>query len=154
MQETIEQIWDWTAQSIQAWYDAAIADGWKLTDIHCSPDNPSINTYWRLEHFAVFGDQARKDKNDKWIATSTHYNLLTPTSLGQTFVGSIGVWAPDGLVVDVPYIYDFRYMRVEAHRCNYCKLLGKTVRIGFAGRACPEDHALHLTEIEHAGWSK
>lgn len=65
---------------------------------------------------------------------------------------SIAAWAPDSLAVDVPAVVDVAALRANAGRCGYCKRTAPTVRLGFAGRACPECRQKHAARVEHPGW--
>lgn len=65
---------------------------------------------------------------------------------------SIHAWAPDSLAVDVPTAADVAALRANAGRCGYCKRVGPTTRLGFAGRACLECRQKHAARIEHPGW--
>lgn len=65
---------------------------------------------------------------------------------------SIHAWAPDSLAVNVPKVVDVAAMKAAAGKCGYCHKPGPTVRLGFAGRACPECRAAKAPTVERPGW--
>lgn len=111
--------------------DAAIADGWA--------HKPTYN----MEPES----QACTLNRDGW-----HMSVYTREKNGR-YDTSITIWAPDGLVVNVPAAYDFDKIKAGIEYCGTCKTHGvKTTRVGFAGRVCfnclPEQRA----KIEVNGW--
>ena len=65
---------------------------------------------------------------------------------------SINAWAPDTLAVNVPDAVDVAALRANVDKCGYCRKRGPTVRLGFAGRACPECRAAKAPTVERPGW--
>lgn len=108
----------------ETWRDAAAADGWSMTPTYAPHEG--IERAAKLLH--PDGYQAQiitrrrraEDRHKKWAGEA-----------------SVSVWGPDGLSIRSPYVYDMAAIRAATEKCHYCKAFPvKTVRVGFAGRAC------------------
>ena len=108
----------------EMWRDAALADGWSGEATYAPTEG--MDRAARLQHPEGFQAQIitrrrrPEDKRQKWA-----------------FEASIAVWGPDGLAVAPPNVYDMTAIRASIATCRYCGTHSvKTVRVGFAGRAC------------------
>lgn len=108
----------------ETWRDAALADGWTGEATYAPTEG--MDRAALLHHSEGYQAQIvtrrtrPEDKPKKW-----------------KFEASIAVWGPDGLAVAPPNIYDMAAMRISVSTCLYCNVHPvKTVRVGFAGRAC------------------
>lgn len=114
-----------------AFRDAAIADGWSHKPTYTvEPES-----------------QACTLNRDGW-----HMSVYTREKNGM-YDTSITIWAPDGLVVKVPSVYDFEKINAGTSYCGTCKTHGvKTTRVGFAGRVCLSCLPSERAKIEVKGW--
>lgn len=79
--------------------------------------------------------------------TDLKYVVLTKDN------ATLNVWAPDDLAVDITAEYDWLAIKMSTRHCGYCKKVGRTVRIGFAGRCCPECREKYKAVVEYRGWA-
>jgi hypothetical protein len=108
---------------VRAWREAAIKDGWAISPLYHGED---------------FDHSCRLAKE----------GFLT-----QIVSGSIMLWGPDGLIVDTPWPYSWIALVSGLEICGVCGARGKTVRVGFAHRVCPECRAKRLPKDEPRGWT-
>lgn len=47
-------------------------------------------------------------------------------------------WGPDALAIQIPKIYSFDFLIQDLSICSICGKKGKTVKLNFADRVCPE----------------
>jgi hypothetical protein len=113
-----------------AFRDAAIADGWS--------------------HEPTYGNQEPEEsactlKRDGWI--------MMVFARKQHDV-SISIWAPDGLDVKAPGVYNWDEIQRGIRRCNACGAEDvKTTRYSFAGRCCEKCLPAMRAKHEFPGWA-
>jgi hypothetical protein len=62
-------------------------------------------------------------------------------------------WAPDGLAVEPPAVYNFEELVRNSRTCEFCKAQNvDTQRVGFAGRCCAACLPDARKRIETKGW--
>lgn len=128
------------AQRIEAWRLAALADGWQQVPTYRGES---------VERAATL----TKD-GFKALLINRPSGPERPDGSGFTGEVQLNVWGPDGLAVLVPKVYDFAALTENLQRCEFCQqVVEKTVRIGWAGRACPPCREKHAPEIERPGWT-
>lgn len=116
-----------------AWRDAAVADGWA-----CAP------TYAH-EHI----DSAFTLTKGGWHA----HGIARPADFKETAgSGSISVWAPDGMHVQAPRLYDMAALQAGLRYCENCDTHDvDTQRYSFAGRCCSKCRPLLAAIHERPG---
>ena len=118
-----------------AFRDAAIADGWSHKPTYNSEDE----------------SRACSLEKDGWKMMIFTRTLSAAATC--KYDASISIWAPDGLAVNVPRIYDFQKLKDGE---TYCKTCGssnvKTVRYSFAGRCCEKCLPAMRAKHEYKGW--
>jgi len=117
-----------TEEQVLRWIINAVADGWTI-----EPTYPHESA----------------DKAASLDKEGYHALTLARSELDV----SISVWGSDELHVDVPETYDWDVMVRGTRICMYCGAVGNTVRIGFAGRCCPECREEHKAKVEFSGWT-
>lgn len=115
-----------TRQEARRWIADAVKDGWT----------------WKMEQ------QAGTDHFD--LSKNGYRVLAWIRSPAEE--ASLSVWGPDRLAVQPPTAYDWNVLVTKTRECCYCHKLGPTVRIGFAGRCCPECKIIHIMDVERPGW--
>lgn len=119
-----------------AWRDAAVSDGWFLTQTYASEDVDRSFTLTK-DGFKVSGITRTDLSNRKW-----KYEV------------SINGWGPDGMVIKLPKIYDGEIIKKGINHCNYCNADNvKTERVGFAGRCCANCIGAQRAISEKPGWN-
>lgn len=117
-----------------AWRIAALADGWS--------NEP---TY---QHEAI--DRASTLRKDGFIAQI----IARPEDKVFKPIGSIAIWGPDGLAIDIDNEYNWDKIQANLRLCMDCKRGDvETQRVGFAGRVCVECLPAARKRDEYAGWS-
>jgi hypothetical protein len=104
---------------------------------------------------------------DRWLAAVRRWKWQEKPGKPPTFEspegfvimfsesGEVHLWGPDKLALEVPERLSKKELKRALLICSYCKRESHpTVRIGFAGRACPPCRAIHLAEVEFPGWNK
>lgn len=120
-----------------AWRVAAIADGWKA--------KPTYDKNEPLERHATLS-------KDGFVA---HVKARDDTEkkYRHRYEAGVHVWAPDGLSVRAPTIYDFAAIKAGVRHCVNC---GKddvdTQRYSFAGRCCADCVQPLRAKYERSGW--
>lgn len=116
-------------QECEAWRNAAIADGWL--------------------HKPTYAKSEGEDRH----CTLNREGYTAMINARDNRQCNVMLWGPDGLVIEPPNPYDWELITYRTHICEYCnQWFEKTVRIGFAGRCCPECRKKHVAEIEYPGW--
>lgn len=120
-----------TVGEAKQWLEDALADGWVETD-------RGWENYYILER-------------EGWAA---HINTNSVALRGREriTVGSVTVWGPDELQILVPVHYNWQWMQDALKICEECGHVGETVRLGFAGRVCPECRKKLVDKVEYPGW--
>jgi len=114
-----------------AYQEALLADGWSSAAIYASQFDPT---------------KSARFTRDGWkIAV-----YRAADSLGRD---SISAWGPDGLAIDVPAVYSWEALQTALLVCGGCDAVGKTVRLGFAGRVCPACREKYVARVEYPGWN-
>ena len=117
-----------TQEEVLRWVVNAVSDGWTIKPTYSHED---------MARAASLG------KND--------YKALTLARQDDRG-GSVSVWGPDRLAIEVPFPYDWNAIVAGTKICCYCSMVGDTVRIGFAGRCCPKCREEHKAKVEYPGW--
>lgn len=112
-----------TLEDARAWREAAIRDGWTITPLY---------------HGADIDRSARLTKRG---------------FVALIIDGSLIMWGPDGLAIEVPRQYSWIAIVAGLSVCEKCGREGKTVRLGFAGRVCPECRNRLAPKVEYRGWT-
>lgn len=113
-----------TKTSIKAWLDAALADGWTSEDT-------GDKTYWRIERA-------------KFKVAITMRPKVSP---------SVNAWAPDGLSLQLPDVYDWKQLKANTVVCQHCGAVGRVTRLAFCNRACPSCREKLAPTLEAPGWA-
>ena len=132
----------WTNESINAWVDAAIEDGWEFHSIYHTIDG-----------------QETEPKETAGLLSRDGFRIqVWRRPLSVPF--SINAYGPDRLAVDIPQHYNkdtMTKLKINLSKCGYCGAIkqgkGQIIRIGFAGRTCKACHAKHVAEVEFHGWA-
>lgn len=120
-----------------AFRDAAIADGW------------TAEPYFPNESF----DQASRLSRDGFICSILTRDKRETVGTKWKFQAKVNIWAPDGLAIAVPMVYDSAVILSSQRRCQYCKAEDvDTQRVGFAGRCCANCLPEKRKQIERPGW--
>ena len=64
----------------------------------------------------------------------------------------ISIWGDDSLAIEPPEVYSFDELKRLMTVCGECGVVGKTVRLGFAGRVCPDCRKRLAPTVEYPGW--
>lgn len=121
----------WTAQ----WKTDLRADGWEQSQIY--PGSATQGECYRY-------------KRDGW--TIQIYDYQSPHN--HEWKQSVSAWGPGTLAVKLPELYDWAEIQRRSNVCQYCKReVPETVRLGFAGRACPECREKLAPTVEYQGWA-
>ena len=129
MDVTREEGQMFTLKEAQTWRDEAIADGWSHSPIY---KHEAEDTACHLEREGFVASVYVRNERGCHVC----------------------VWGPDTLAIEPPNPYDWNLVVYRTHICAYCgNYFDKTVRIGFAGRCCPECRKKHLAEVEYPGWT-
>ena len=120
-------------EAANAFIQAAVADGWELNQTY--PSECAQRACRLTRDGFVISAITRKDVG-KW-----KYEV------------SLHAWAPDGLAIKLPTVYNPETFLKAETTCGICKKeVDKTFRYSFAGRACvdclPEARKKH----EQPGW--
>lgn len=110
------------------WREAAIADGWEAEPLY--GDHEPIGKAAKLTREGYVAQVYARDENNAMVS----------------------VWGPDGLAVDPPIPYEWDAIVYMTKVCAYCGRVGDTVRLGFAGRACPACRKELAPKVEYPGW--
>jgi len=135
-----EKDWEKNARPILEWIQAATDDGWSS-----GPTYESEPVAWagrmEKEGFVVsyllrpIGRKGFKDRIEKSGEVALHG------------------WCPKGISIRFKHPYSWEQIQAETTRCPQCgKGDVKTVRVGFANRACEDCEPDMRKRIETPGW--
>lgn len=120
-------------EAANAFIQAAVADGWELSQTY--PSEPAMRACRLKRDGFVISAITRKDVG-KW-----KYEV------------SLHAWAPDGLCIDLPTVYNSETFLKAENTCGVCKKeVDKTYRYSFAGRACADCIPDARKKHEQPGW--
>lgn len=121
-------------EQVRAWRDAAIADGW-----HIEP---------------TYGHHEDVSRAARLMRGGFVVQLITRENVGQWKANvSLGGWAPDGMAISLPTVYDPAVFARSMRHCNYCHADDvETHRVGFAGRSCEACLPAQRALAEKPGW--
>lgn len=124
---------------IESFVAAAIADGWTLVE--------ESRGCLRLEKpDPIFSHPGTIGPKGPWILMC----WKIPSWQSQR----LSIWAPDGLQITVPDVYDWAAIQERVRYCEECKRSDvDTFRYSFAGRACEECLPALKAEHERPGWT-
>ncbi len=114
-------------RKIRCWVAQAVMDGWNFKATY---PTESIKTALTL--------------------SKEGYTVMV--LLRSEYEASLKVWDPADMAIEAPETYSMGELKLNAKQCSYCKAVGVTVRIGFAGRCCPACRETHAASIETRGW--
>ena len=118
------------------WKTDAVADGWLIKPTYKIEPVESAATLERENFVAQIYTRYKESKPKEY-----------------QYDGSVSVWGPDRLAIDVQHPYSWKQLNDELRYCHSCNSKDvDTVRISFAGRCCkkclPELRKTH----EPSGW--
>lgn len=104
---------------LRAWVDAAVADGWALSNWHAGETSDTS--------FQLLRDGYRACGTSR-PANENHGTLPSY---------SLSIWGPDSLHVAVPDVYSWDEIQRGSRVCSFCGASDvPTARVAFASRAC------------------
>ena len=129
-----------TVDEAKQWMHDALNDGWRNTTGHFNGtmkmlERDGWTAYVDLDSVALDVGQA------------THWK-----DMKRVKVGTVTIWGPDGLQILPWSIYNWDKIVEGLRICEECGKMGETVRLGFAGRVCPECRARLVDKVEFPGW--
>lgn len=114
------------AQAAREFRLAALADGWHSEPIVQSSEPPEVRDHLYRGH---------KDK--RWTLHILVRDEGSNTDGDNVWTVNVSAWAPDGLSVLLPVVYEANVIRANVRRCNVCEAEDvDTTRYSFAGRCC------------------
>lgn len=126
-----------TLESVHKWVADAIADGWTAEP-----------TYGNTEPI----ERAARLTRDGFVVQAITRPKGPPQWAAKDEV-KLSVWGPDDLAVKAPATYSMAELQRQLHVCGECNgEFEKIVRLGFAGRVCPECRVRLAPTVEHKGW--
>ena len=120
-----------------AYRGAMISDGW--TSVPLYPANESV-------------DEASRMTKDGFVAHAIS-RTSNPSTNRHKYLASVHCWGPDGLVIEVPNVYDWNAIKSGLRKCGYCGAQDvPTQQVGFAGRCCEKCLVKARERDEKPGW--
>jgi hypothetical protein len=126
------------------WIEQAKQDGWQAELIYPNSSGDDRSTRLTRDGWTV---QVYIQPHLEW------QRALVPDEDGFNPC-HIHIWGPDELVIeDIPDEYPgLEYFTKQLSLCTKCFKQGPTVRLGFAGRVCPECRKELAPKVEYPGW--
>jgi len=120
-----------------AWREAAVADGWSI--------RPTYEKHEPVERAA----QLMKEGFACQILTRDN----STEKRKYAFEATVNVWAPDGMSILVPDVYDWQAIKAAVRTCSACGASDVDVhRYSFAGRCCEKCLPELKAKYEKPGW--
>lgn len=114
-----------------AFRDALRGDGWT-----CSQRDKTDDTYTSHSKSGFAVQVVSRAKAGKW-----------------KYEAQVSAWAPDGMSLRVPTVYDFSKLAAGIRHCNRCHADDvETHRFSFAGRCCEKCLPEARRVAEYPGW--
>lgn len=126
-----------TFDELDAWFNAAIKDGWKATEVYPGHETVDTAAYLEKDGFKVM----LMRRKVLWGNKQTH--------------GDINIWGPDGLFIPPIPAYDLEKLKKGLFFCQGCGYHAfPTSRVNFAGRACEkcQKDPEFMKKAEPRGW--